>query len=384
MATCSIPKDIWDHLGSNVNKSQYFNPIFSWFVVAYTYYAVGRNSGSIWKYLYYVTSFGLFANVVVIIKEYLYLKNFHINYVMYTVWFETYLYGINEWGFVYINFQKIRSCIPFLKRRFWLVFIYALLVYTLFCRTMIAYYKADEEYDKYIKCHLNIIEDTDITTKSTKFHAFLYIPIGVVELIFILSVMKEYFSEKSNTIKKELSALLHSTLFRTLIISVIYILIAVDVLFEKKGSIDFFRKLLWRVKGIFGIIFLVDLLLLRIDLDTNTIILQKQELNKQKKELAFAGNSNDYDLTINMDSINNNNNNNNFNLSNNSSVCHPLISTNHSRQPSSDSNNNNNSTFISIFNNHDSNENMSPPQEYYINGYSLSNEIGKYNRKLSH
>jgi len=217
MATCSIPKDIWDHLGSNVNKSQYFNPIFSWFVVAYTYYAVGRNSGSIWKYLYYVTSFGLFANVVVIIKEYLYLKNFHINYVMYTVWFETYLYGINEWGFVYINFQKIRSCIPFLKRRFWLVFIYALLVYTLFCRTMIAYYKADEEYDKYIKCHLNIIEDTDITTKSTKFHAFLYIPIGVVELIFILSVMKEYFSEKSNTIKKELSALLHSTLFRTLI-----------------------------------------------------------------------------------------------------------------------------------------------------------------------
>jgi hypothetical protein len=385
MTNCNIQKYIWTYLGNDVNKSQYFNPIFSWFVVAYTYYAVGRNSGSIWKYLYYVTLFGLLANIVVIIKEYLYLKNYHIEYVKYTVWLETYLYGINEWGFVFINFQKIRSCIPFLKKKFWMIFIYILLVYTIFCRTMIAYYKIGEEYEKFRNCHLKVEQDLNVTTKSTKFHATLYIPIGVVELIFILSVLREYFNEKANTIKKELSALLHSTLFRTLIISVIYILIAIDVLFEKVGAVDFYRKLLWRIKGIFGIIFLVDLLLLRIDLDSNTLIMQKQEIEKQKKEIALYGpyssterNSNEYDLNLNFDT-----NNKNLTLSQSSSICLPLITKMPYIYPQSKENN---SQINSVYRNHENNENISPNLEYYMNNSfsSYSNETLNYNRKLSH
>lgn len=388
---CSIPSSIWAYLGDDVNRSQYFNPIFSWFVVAYTYFAVGRNCGSIWKYLYHVTSFGLLANVVVIIKEYLYLKNIYINYVVYIIWIETYLYGLNEWGFVFINFQKIRSCIPLLKKKFWMYFLYTLLVYTMFCRTMIGYYKIDEEYVKYTNCHKNIQPDFSVTTKSTKFHAFLYIPIGIVELIFIIIVMKEYFSEKSNAIKNELSALLHSTLFRTLMVSVLYIFIAIDVLFEKKGMIDFYRKLLWRIKGMLGIIFLVDLLLLRIDLDSNTLILQKQEIDNKAKEIAlYGGNFNDYEININIDS-----NRSQYTLSQNSSVNRPLLNNQypytHNYHPSLEKANPMNSIFRNQDNNGNGNVvnsgNTSPNQDYYANtSFTSANNIERekrYNRKIS-
>ncbi|ORX80074.1 hypothetical protein BCR32DRAFT_294044 [Anaeromyces robustus] len=294
----------WNFLGDIANKSQYFNPLFSWFVVAYTYIAVGRSSGTIWKYLFIVTSFGFIANVLDIVKVYFYERNDRIETFSKFNMIQTYFYGLNEWGFVYINFCKIRTCIKLLRNKIWVIFMYLFLVYTMFCRTMIGYHKMDEEVTKYrnkFNCISN--QDTTKTENSTRFHTSLYIPIGVIEIILISFVVHEYFNGKSEAVRNELSTLFHSTLFRTLIVSVIYILIAINVSFDNTGHIAFERKLLWRIKGMFGIIFLVDLLLLKIDLDISTLKLQKVRMESKGKDSSILNSpqfqkSSDYEIDI--------------------------------------------------------------------------------------
>jgi len=208
--------NLWKFLADTCNKSQYFNPLFSWFVVVYTYYAVGKNAGAIWKYLFYVVTAGFIANVLALIKTYAFESNFYIQYVKYMNCVETIFFGLNEWGFVFINYKKISSCVNTLKSKFWHYLVYIFLGYVMFCRVMIAYYKVDEEYMKYTEKHMGLTH-VDRTEQSTRFHAALYIPIGIIEFLFIMAVIIQYFKEKSGNIRKELSTLLHSTLFRMLI-----------------------------------------------------------------------------------------------------------------------------------------------------------------------
>jgi len=301
--TCNVsPTEIWKFLGESVNKSQYFNPLFSWFVVAYTYIAVGRNSGTIWKYLFFVTTFGFIASGLDIVKVYFYERFDNIDTVSKFNMIQTYFYGLNEWGFVYINFCKIKTCIKSLRSKFWVFFMYLFLAYTTFCRTMIGYYKIEEEATKYknkLSCTPN---DLTITEKSTQFHAALYIPIGIIEIIFISLVIHEYFNGKTQAVRNELSTLFYSTLFRTLIVSVIYILISINVCFDNTGHISFERKLLWRIKGMFGVIFLVDLLLLKIDLDISTLKLQKVQIESREKDSSLSSpqlqKTMDYDMDM--------------------------------------------------------------------------------------
>jgi len=57
-------------------------------------------------------------------------------------------------------------------------------------------------------------------------------------------------------------------------------------LFDDKNHFsECLKKVLWRIKGILGIIFLVDLLLLRIDLDNNNFRQLQNELDKKQNEL---------------------------------------------------------------------------------------------------
>ena len=207
--------NVWKYLADDVNKSQFFNPLFSWIVVSYTYYAIGRRGGAIWKYLFIVVTFGGIANVIHILKTYAYESNYYLRYVKYLNWVDTYFYGLNEWGFVFINFTKIRACVNILKHKFWTIFMYILLIYITFCRSMIAYYKVDEDYTKYFG-KFNGNPNVEINEKSTRFHAALYIPLGVIELILILCVIIQ-FIKKSNPNRQEFSSLLQSTLLRMLL-----------------------------------------------------------------------------------------------------------------------------------------------------------------------
>lgn len=69
---------------------------------------------------------------------------------------------------------------------------------------------------------------------------------------------------------------------------------SVIVWFDKEGVALLINRMLWRMKGSLGIIFLVDLLLLRIELDTNTINEIKGNLEKEKIENSIINSQNNY------------------------------------------------------------------------------------------
>ncbi|ORX50299.1 hypothetical protein BCR36DRAFT_352332 [Piromyces finnis] len=296
-------ENIWVLLGNNINKAQYFCPIFSWFAVAYTYYSIGRKGGGpIWKYLLYVVTFGFLANVLDIVKNISYEKRYHFESIQYISWVVTVLFGLNEWGFVYINFKKIKSCVKLLNNKIWSGLIVVLFIYVMFCRVIITKYKFKEDWAKYNSEEAN---SSTYTNKSLNLHAMLYIPIGMVEIILIICVIEQYITEKKNMVRNELSILFNSTLSRTLMISILYILIAISVLINNGTYIEFARKCFWRVKGIFGIIFLVDLLLLRIDLDQNDIKTEREKYNRQQIEVIRSSmGSGDYHQNNNIFSSN--------------------------------------------------------------------------------
>jgi len=78
------------------------------------------------------------------------------------------------------------------------------------------------------------------------------------------------------------------------------------VLIDKYESAEFARKCFWRIKGILGIVFLVDLLLLRIDLDQNDLKKEREKLIQQQKldMIRSASISSDYQQSNNIFSSN--------------------------------------------------------------------------------
>jgi len=76
------------------------------------------------------------------------------------------------------------------------------------------------------------------------------------------------------------------------------------VQFSKDGFTGFIRRLLWRLKGSLGIIFLVDILLLRIDLDQNQISLQKEEIEKISLTKSMKHRSFEYPYKSNIQNAN--------------------------------------------------------------------------------
>jgi len=198
---------VWKLLGSYINKAQYFSPIISWFVVTYTYFIIGRKGGPIWKYLLYVVSFGMIANCLDIIKEISMNTRFYFNIIIYVSWIETIFFGLNEWGFVYINYKKVKSCVKLLNNKFWTVFISLFLIYISICRIIVTKSQFAEDKKKY--------NGETVKETSSSIHAMIFIPIAIVEICMIVCVMEQYFN-KNNKLNEELSILFHSTLSRTL------------------------------------------------------------------------------------------------------------------------------------------------------------------------
>ncbi|ORY20276.1 hypothetical protein LY90DRAFT_676834 [Neocallimastix californiae] len=271
-----------------INKSQYFNPLLSWLVVTFIYFSIGIRSDTIWKYLYEVTNWGFYASLFSIIK--FVSKNLNYKYMelyRYFVWPETYCFGFNEWGLVYINFIKIRSCIKTLKSKTWNLLIYAFLVYTQICRTIITYHEINEEKQK---------EDgvKNVEILSVRYHAILYIPMGIFELIFLYLIIKNMLKEKDQKSRSVLNVLLHSTLSRMFIVSLIFFSMSIVVWFDKEGVALLFNRILWRMKGSLSIIYLVDLLLLRIELDTTTVKDISEKLEKANIENSIINSQNNF------------------------------------------------------------------------------------------
>ncbi|ORX50298.1 hypothetical protein BCR36DRAFT_326890 [Piromyces finnis] len=306
-------KTVSESFSDFINKSQYFNPFFSFIAVFYIYFAIGVRSDTIWKYLFWVVNCGFFANLFSMAKALSKnLNYFGFKYFTHLVWFETILFGINEWGFVYINFLKIRSLISTLRTRIWSGIIYSLFFYTMICRIIISYYELDEENQ--------LLNGETPIEKSVKIHTILYVPMGVIECIFLYLIIINIMSEEDNKSKSVLSILLHSSLSRMFIVSLLLLSISILVWFPNTGVTGFIRRFLWRIKGYLGIIFLVDLLLLRIEIDNNKIIDQNEKIKKINLENSIQNITRMYQT---------NNANSNFNTTNNYS---PTNYSPHSRQ----------------------------------------------------
>jgi len=211
-------KIMTDMLSDNLNKSQYFNPFFSWVVVVYTYYSIGINGGSIWKYLYYNATVGFIAICISMTYSMAEGLNYKYETFIKLIWIEELLWNINEWGYVFINFIKIRTCIKSLKKRYWMGIIYTLFFYTLIVRSYLCHLDHDYKLNKYLKGGKLSDEEEKTYSKSSNIcNSFLYFPLGVVCVIFIYFIFVEFIKEDDKNTKNVLSILLHSTLSRMLL-----------------------------------------------------------------------------------------------------------------------------------------------------------------------
>ncbi|ORX80077.1 hypothetical protein BCR32DRAFT_269069 [Anaeromyces robustus] len=274
--------DIISYLAELVNYSRFFGPIFTWIIVAYIYFGIGVHSGnSLWKHLYLVCSYGLIANIFYTVGELakgLEYMDLYINTFIYCKLPEAFFFALNEWGLVYINFVKIRTCIKSLKSRIWTIFINLFFIYLSCFHLYNAATEIKNKREKYV-------ENKETKEEYESINALIYIPISILEIYFILLIVYASLKEDNDKPKDVLTVLLNSSLSRMFIVSLILLAIAVIACFtdgsdSNGGYKVLLKRLLIRLKGAIGIIYLIDLLMLRIDLDSNTIKKQESKLLK--------------------------------------------------------------------------------------------------------
>ncbi|OUM68762.1 hypothetical protein PIROE2DRAFT_3449 [Piromyces sp. E2] len=234
-----------------INKSQYFNPLFSWVVVTFTYFSIGIQGGAIWKYLFYTSSAGFVATCCGMIYGVSNRLIVEENIFTLLTWVEGMFWTLSEWGYVYINYVKIRTCISELRKTRWKVIMGGILIYSIAIRVRLMHLDFSKRINDSIKNRGTEFDVNKYNKEKDYAHGFLYLPLGVVCALFIYYIINEFLSEKDDSTQNVLSILLHSTLTRM-------------------------RNL--------GLIFLVDILLLRIDLDNNQIAMQDKEIEELQKK----------------------------------------------------------------------------------------------------
>ncbi|ORX80079.1 hypothetical protein BCR32DRAFT_269072, partial [Anaeromyces robustus] len=240
-----------------VNYSRFSSPLISWLIVTYVYFTIGiRTKENLWKLLYITCSNGILANLFYGI--WIVSNNLKFNYYemyIYLKYPEHFFTALNEWGLIYITFVKIRSHIKTLESKKWRIFINILLIY-------------------YVCFQILIVNDIIRynSDRPKKFSYFLYIPVGFLETYFIFLIVISTINDDKDESKNILSILLHSSLIRMLIVS--FILVGnsiIECVERERGYGLLIKRIFFRLKGFLGIIFLIDFLLVRINLNSNTI-----------------------------------------------------------------------------------------------------------------
>jgi len=249
---------------SIVDSSRFFSPVLSSLLVTYIYFVIGAHTkNSLWKLLYYVCNSGLISNLFYTLR-YIAISLNMKPYNIILEWPEAIFFGFYEWGLVYLNFVKIRTCIKTLQIKFWKIFINLLFLFTMGFRLFTTY------------CSNANIKISFLDEDKT--NAIIYTPIAILEIYFIILIIYTILNEDDDDKSREsLGILLNSSLTRMLFVSLILLSIAILTYIGFGDGFKLLAKrLLVKLKGAIGIIYLIDLLLIRIDLDNNTI--KKQEL----------------------------------------------------------------------------------------------------------
>jgi len=273
---------VFDTLTAATNNTQYFSTFFSWIVVCFTYFTIGVRGGSIWRYLLYVTTIDFLSSFLGTCYDLSYNLHVATNFFAYLTWIEGICWGLSEWGYVYINFIKIKTCIKIFKKRYWQIIMYLLLINCAVFHSWICH------YDYIFKINGEYYEKRNNSEFINLLLSFLFFPLGSVCVIFFYYNVKALIKENDKDARNNNKALLRSNLTRMLLVTTVFIgyfALSVFIYFynddmEIKDTIIFLRELLWKVKGSFGIIFLVDLLLLRIDIDHGNMSRREKEMQE--------------------------------------------------------------------------------------------------------
>jgi len=280
----NITTDILDH----VNKTQYYGPSLSFILVLYTYCIIGE--GKLWKHLLRVTFYGFIAVTLTSIFDTFKLY-FTLDYVLQIKWIEGIFWHLNEYGYVYISYIKLQTVVNELKMKYWDYLMKGLFVYNLFIRFIIAY--------------ANIAGRT--SSAGSHLQGLTFLPLALVEVIFMYLIIKT-FIEQSNTngmSKDIVSTMLTSTLTRMFLVALIYFVSSIVCFLYAPPLLKGIKNTVWRAKAALGLIFLLDLLFIRIDLREKMSYAQPDSSNEyyNKKSYNSKGNSQNTYNRINNDSI---------------------------------------------------------------------------------
>eukprot|EP00833_Pecoramyces_ruminatium_P010418 jgi/Orpsp1_1/1184450/evm.model.c7180000089577.1 len=191
-----------------VERAQHFNPFFSWVAVTFTYFTIGIRGGDVWKYLFYCSTAGFLATALSISSTLSKKLDYETNIFSNFKYVEGYLWTLTEWGYTYINFIKIRSCIKSLRKPRWNIVMILILIYSLGIRTVLSYLDSNE--------NTGIMTKEEFESKKDRYHGLVFFPLGIISIIFIFFIFKEFFEETDGKNKSIIYSLLHSTLTRML------------------------------------------------------------------------------------------------------------------------------------------------------------------------
>ena len=184
---------------NNVNNTQYFLPGLTFFFVWYTYYVVGE--GKVWKYLLYTTLFGFIASSLTNMFN-TFKIFFSLDYVLQIKWIENIFWHLNEYGYVYITFIKLRTVVEELRKKQWNYVMNILFIYNFIVRLFIS-----------------LVTIVGRTAKAgSHFQMLSFLPLSFIEFIFMCLIVKAFIKQSENQMTKDLiSTMLNSTLTRMFI-----------------------------------------------------------------------------------------------------------------------------------------------------------------------
>ncbi|ORX80080.1 hypothetical protein BCR32DRAFT_269073 [Anaeromyces robustus] len=270
----NLYSDVITSLSGLANSSRFLTPIYSWLLITYVFFTIGIHTGNnLWKYLYIICTNGVISNLFYGIGEVSRKLSLNFEYTEAFIYFkypEHIFFALNEWGLIYLNFVKIRSCIKTLESSFWKIFINILFIYYMGCHLLIAYYEIYNVKNKG-------------NEKFVKLPSILYIPVSILEIYFMLLIVISTINENNDQSKTKdtLTIFLNSSLTRMFIVSLILCGVSIiECVDRDEGYGLLMKRVLWRLKGLLGVVYLIDFLLIRVKSDSNTIKKNEVELLK--------------------------------------------------------------------------------------------------------
>jgi len=258
----NITVDILD----NVNDTQHYIPGLTFILVLYVYQIIGE--GRVWKYLLGATFSGFLGSILTAVfnacKGY-----FTLDYVLQIKWFEAIFWHLNEYGYVYISYLKLRIVVNELQKSYWKYIMNGVFLYNLIIRLIIA--------------TITIVGRKN--SAGSHLLGFSLFPLSIVEIVFMFLIIKTFIKQtnESKIQTSIINTMMTSSLTRMFLVGLIYLLSSCVCYFYAPPILKAVKSMVWRAKAALGLIFLLDLLFIRIDITEQISIRPSSKRKKHKK-----------------------------------------------------------------------------------------------------